>query len=114
VTLPSRERLEELRDDRGKAWSVHCSWLADAVSDNEFRTLLDAAIALRRLETYMADPRLLESYAHVTRIAARVEWGDMAPSWYVEVEGTESPRQHGNGPDLLAALVAALEKAGAK
>jgi hypothetical protein len=100
VTLPSKERLLYLRDfvERNKEHANQNVGGPMSFSTYDTIALLDAAIALRRLEACV--------HVHIEREAL---------GWFVRA-GSDflSARAVRREPDLLAALVAALEKAGAK
>jgi hypothetical protein len=98
LTLPSRERIEEMRANLGaltcnkKPEEVYFETRADWIEP-----LIDCALAMRRLED---DLRRRNYTLHK-------DFADPPKFW----AGLGS--KNGAGPDLLSALRAALDKAGA-
>ncbi len=105
MTLPSRERLEELRDAHVASTSGRSFGLATIAADEQL-ALLDAALTLRRLEEWLRGP-------HGLWLDVRVLDTDVAPEPNrVQVALADRSEDHEvRGPDLLSALRAALDNA---
>lgn len=112
--LPTRERIEELQRAVAHRPGVIARPFGSVdIKESELLALLDAALTMRRLEEHIADPAIRESFDHEARVAARMKWGDLEPTWFVQLRA-QTPYSHASGPNLLTAISAALDAAEAK